>query len=87
MATTVLLEVTPHEAPVDLDRQDSPLPADLAAVLTREGVPLEHGWSRHGHRAWRMQWQLSGPDRVELGRRLEAELRRLGYEADASFWP
>jgi hypothetical protein len=33
-----------------------------------------------------MRWHLSGADRVAIGQRLEAELRRLGYDADVSFW-
>jgi hypothetical protein len=87
MASSALLEVTPREARVATGRLDPPLPADLAAVLEREGVSLSHGWTRHGNRPWRMSWQLSGPDRVAVARRLEAELRLLGYEADAIFSP
>lgn len=86
MSTSVILEVTPREPRVDTDRLDPPLPIDLAAALRAAGVPLCHGWSCQGRRRWRMQWQLSGTDRVEVGRQLEVELRRLGYEADVSFW-
>jgi hypothetical protein len=34
-----------------------------------------------------MRWHLSGPDRVAIGQRLAAELRRLGYDAEVSVWP
>lgn len=87
MATSVLLEVTPREPYEDTNRLDPPLPADLASVLARAAVSLSHGWTRHGDRPWRMIWQLSGPDRVALARRLERDLRLLGYEADAIFSP
>ncbi len=87
MASSALVEVTPREARVDTNRLEPPLPTDLAAVLGREGVSLSHGWTRHGNRPWRMTWQLSGPDRVAVARRLEADLRLLGYEADAIFSP
>lgn len=83
----VQLDVTPREPRGAPNRLDAPLPADLAAVLARAGVPLGHGWSRHGDRPYRIRWQLSGPDRVALARRLESDLRLLGYEADATFWP
>jgi hypothetical protein len=87
MATSILLEVTPREPRGDPSGADPPLPADLASLLDREGVSLSHGWSRQGQRPRRTRWQLSGPDRVALARRLESELRRLGYEADAIFSP
>lgn len=86
-ATTVHLDVTPRAPRGDPDRLDPPLPEDLAAALRRAGVRLDHGWSRHGPGPERMRWQVTGPDRVAVARRLERELRSLGYDAEASVRP
>ncbi len=87
MASTVVLEVTPREPRGDPDTAGPELPADLAAALQAAGIPLNHGWSCHGERPWRMRWELTGTERVALGGRVEGELRRLGYEAHVTFWP
>ena len=87
MATTVVLTVTPRDPRGDPYGAGSALPADLAHVLTAAGVSLVHGWSRHGGNPWRMRWQLSGSDRVALGKRLEEDLQGIGYAADVTFWP
>lgn len=86
MSTTVALLVTPRDA-LHPDRHDDVLPRDLAAVLAAAGQPLQHGLARQGAGPVRVLVQLSGPDRLETGRRLEHALRQLGYEADLSITP
>lgn len=85
MATSVHLEVTAvgevHEA------TSNTAPVEVRDLLASYGQDPAHGMARHGGRPWRYRWQLSGPDRVDVGRALETRLRELGYEADVSVWP
>jgi hypothetical protein len=85
MASSVVLLVTPREPRGDPNRVDPPLPADLTVHLRAVGVDLNDGWYRVGKGSWPMHWQLSGPERVAIGLRLVADLRRLGYKADVVF--
>lgn len=86
VSTSVVLSVTPRE-PIDPERFTGELPDDIAAALTASRQRLEPGlWCPRNGRV-RFLFQLSGPDRVAAGRRLVAEVRRLGYEADLSFSP
>ena len=85
MATSVLLEVT-LLGPVDVDRTVT-APADVLRAVAAAGQRTSFTLSRRGLEPWRMQFQMSGPDRVRIGQALQAELRRLGYEADCTSWP
>ena len=86
MSTSVLLAVTPKEV-IDPDRYVGDVPADVATALTAAGQVVSAGLSRSGSGPWRLRFQLSGPDGVATGQRLETRLRQLGYEADVSFSP
>ena len=86
VSTSVVLTVTPKDA-IDPDRYVGDVPADIAAALTAAGQPVKAALSRRGSEPCRLQFQLSGPRRVEDGQRLEAQLRHLGYESDVSFSP
>lgn len=83
VSTSVVLAVTPKQ-PIDPDRYWGEVPADVAAALVAAGQAVKAGlWhSRSGQ--CRMLFQLSGRDRVEMGHRLEGQLRELGYGADVS---
>jgi hypothetical protein len=84
VATSVLLRVTPTQ-PIDPERWAGPVPEDIAAVLREAGQPDRAGLVHGPTGPVRLRFQLTGPDRVEVGLRLEAEFRRLGYDADVSF--
>lgn len=86
MSTSVLLRVTPTE-PIDPDRWAGEVPEGIAAVLTAAGQPDKAGLVHRGSGPVRLLFQLSGPNRVEAGQRLEKQLRHLRYEADLSFSP
>jgi hypothetical protein len=47
---------------------------------------LKHGLSRGGAGPFRLRFQLSGPDRLAVGKALQADARRLGYDANVSIW-
>lgn len=85
MATSVQLEVT--AVGEVLENSSNYAPAEVLRLVASYGQDPNHGMCRHGQRPWRYRWQLSGPDRVEIGRALEKRLRDLGYDADVSFWP
>lgn len=84
MSTVVLLEVTVRGV-VDPEREVL-APPDVLRALAAAGQPTRHGLSRQGRGPLRLQFQLSGPDRVSVGQVLQAKLRELGYEADTTFW-
>lgn len=85
MASSVFLEVT-AVGEVQEDRSNY-APAEVRGLVASYGQNANHGMSRRGGGPWRYRWQLSGPDRVQVGRDLEKRLRELGYDADVSFWP
>lgn len=62
-------------------------PTEVLRVIASHGQDPNHGMSRRGREPWRYRWQLTGRDRVEVGKALQKTLRDLGYEADAIFWP
>lgn len=80
MSTRVVLEVTTH-APIDPDRHVNEVPDDLAAALTAAGQSLSHGLAQHGGGPWRLRFQLSGPDRLAVGRTLLENVQGLGFDA------
>lgn len=86
MSTSVVLTVTPKEH-IDPDRYVGDVPEDIAAALSEAGQNVKAGLSRRGSGPCRLRFQLSGPDRVEAGRRVEAQLTDLGYQADVRFSP
>jgi len=86
VSTSVLLSVTPAE-PIDPQRWTGPVPEDIATVLRAAGQPVNAGLISTGGGPVRWRFQLSGPDRVAAGLRLEAVLRQLGYQADVGFSP
>ena len=86
MSTSAVLRVTPAE-PIDPDRWAGEVPEDIAAVLRAAGQPDKAGLVQRGSGLVRLRFQLSGPNRVEAGQRLEKHLRHLRYEADLSFSP
>ena len=81
VSTTVLLLVTPRQ-PVDPEQGVDEVPADVAALLNEVAQPLGHGLARQGSGPWRLSFQLSGVDRVDVGRQLQRQLKALGYEVD-----
>ena len=85
VATSVQLEVTAI-GEVSEDRSNY-APAEVRSLIKSYGQDPKHGMSRRGTDPWRYRWQLTGPDRVEIGRTLQKRLRDLGYDADVSFWP
>ena len=85
MSTTVVLLVSlPHD--VDPDREVA-VPADVLSALARAGQPTGHGLAKDGGGPWRLRYQLTGTDRVAVGRDLLARLRGFGYDADLSITP
>jgi hypothetical protein len=80
MSTAVTLWVTPS-TPVDPHGHHS-LPSDLASLLAAAGQTWEGALSRSGDGPWRLNLQIRGRDRFDLGRQLESDVRGLGYEAD-----
>lgn len=86
VASSVFLEVT-AVGEVQEDRSNY-APAAVLRLVASYGQNPNHGMSRRGKGGpWRYHWQLSGPDRVQIGRDLEKRLRDLGYDADVSFSP
>lgn len=85
MASSVFLEVT-AVGEVQEDRSNY-APAEIRGLVASYGQYANHGMTRHGGGPWRYHWQLSGPNRVQVGRDLEKRLRELGYDADVSFSP
>lgn len=85
MASSVFLQVT-AVGEVQEDRL-SHAPAEVRGLVASYGQNPHHGVSRRGGGPWRYQWQLSGSDRVQVGRDLERRLREWGYDADVSFSP
>ena len=85
VSTSVVLAVTPKQ-PIDPDRYTGDVPADVSAALTAAGQAVKAGL-RCSRGQCRLLFQLSGRDRVEMGQRLEVQLRELGYDADVSFSP
>ena len=81
MSVTVVLEVTPR-GPLDPDRYVGTLPDDLDALLAAAGQDSRHGLSRRGGGPWRLHVQLSGVDRLDVGRTLLEQVRGLGYDVD-----
>jgi hypothetical protein len=70
-----------------VDRAGDTWHGRLVEVTCREaGQPLKHGLSRGGAGPLRLRFQLSGPDRFAVGKPLQADARRLGYDADDSIW-
>ena len=86
VSTTVLLRVTPKEA-IEVDLYLGEVPADVAAALTAAGQTVKPGLSGRRGGLWRLQFQLSGPDRVKDAQQLQIQLRSLGYEVDVHISP
>ena len=86
VSTTVLLRVTPKEA-IEVDLYFGEVPTDVAAALTAAGQMVKAGLSGRRGGPWRLQFQLSGPDRVEDAQQLQIQLRSLGYEVDVHISP
>ena len=85
MATTVHLEVTAIGEV--LENHQNYAPAEVLRLVASYRQDPNHGMSRSGRDPWRYRWQVTGLDRVEVGRTLERKLREMGYDADVSFWP
>jgi hypothetical protein len=85
MASSVFLQVT-AVGEVQEDRSNH-APPEVRGLVASYGQNPNHGMLRRSGSPWRYQWQLSGPDRVQVGRDLEKRLRELGYDADVSFSP
>ena len=79
----MVLAVTPKQ-PVDPDRYMGDVPADVAAALLAAGQAVQAGLWSGSSGPCRLLFKLSGADRVEVGHRLEGQLRKLGYAADLS---
>ena len=86
MSTTVLLRVTPKEA-IGVDLYFGEVPTDVAAALTAAGQTVKAGLSGRRGGPWRLEFHLSGPDRVEDAQQLQIQLRSLGYEVDVHISP
>lgn len=86
VSTTVLLRVTPKEA-IEVDRYFGEVPTDVASALTIAGQSAKAGLSGRRGGLWRLQFQLSGLDRVQDAQQLQEQLRSLGYEVDVYISP
>jgi len=82
MPTGVWLDVTPT-APIDPHGRYE-LPTELARLIAEVGQSWQGALSRSGNGPWRFNLRVTGPDRFDLGRRLEEDIRRLGYAVDLS---
>ena len=68
------------------DNRHNFAPAKVLRLVFSYGQDPNHGMSRRDQRLWRYRWQLTGPERVEVGQACQDRLRELGYDADVSFW-